>query len=219
MNASSQTHIGVSGFSTVINPRIVLLPDDGSKPAVDELPFIYPIAPLQGDPGDIRIKNDSLPGVFTTSPTTIIIANVATTANNGAGYTFCGFSSPFTDPATGGKGQNIVKSGSSATFKFQLSTGNCSSGIISGTLASKVVTGFSVARFADAKGNSAFQIVGVPGKGNSVSPPSFKLGSGSQFVFTLDTTGYCNGSYEATANSDSFNPHTLVFTVTGGPCN
>lgn len=220
MDATSATHIGIGGFFPFTNPHIVLLPDDPTNlPTVDELPFVYPIAPLQGNPGDGIIKNSSFPGVFTTTPATIILANVGIAANNGVGYTFCGFQSPFTDPATGGKNQNVVKSGSSATFKFQLSAGDCSSGIISDTLASKVVTGFSVARFADSNGDSAFSVVGVPGKGNSVSPPSFKLSSGSQFIFTLDTTGYCNGSYEATANSDSFTPHTMVFTVTGGSCN
>jgi hypothetical protein len=220
MGATSPTHIGVGGFFPFINPHIVLLPDDPTNlPTVDELPFIYPIAPLQGNPGDGIIKNTAFPGVFTTTPATIILANVGLTANNGAGYKFCGFLSPFTDPGTGGKNQNLVKSGSSATFKFQLSTGNCSSGIIADSTASSLVTGFSVAQFADPTGLSAFKIVGVPGKGNSITPPSFKYdATGHLFLFTLDTTGYCNGAYTATANSDSFLPHTLVFFVTGGPC-
>jgi len=157
--------------------------------------------------------------VFTTTPATIILANVGLAANNGAGYVFCGFQSPFTDPPKGAKGENTVKSGSSATFKFTLSKGSCASRTIDDNAASQIVTGFSVAQIADPNGASAFHIVGVPGKGNSVSPPSFKFNSiGHQFSFTLDTTGYCNGAYTATANSDSFKPHTLIFFVTGGPC-
>ena len=220
MDASSASHIGIGGFFPFINPHIVLLPDDPSNsPTVDELPFIYPVAPLQGNPGDGIIKNSTFPGVFTTTPATIILADVAMTANNGAGYVFCGFQSPFTDPPKGGSSENIVKSGSSATFKFTLSTGNCASRTIDDNAANQIVTGFSVAQIADANGASAFHIVGVPGKGNSVSPPSFKFNSvGHQFSFTLDTTGYCNGGYTATANSDSFKPHTLIFFITGGPC-
>jgi len=219
MDANSASHIGIGGFYPFTNPHIVLLPDDPNNlPTVDELPFIYPIAPLQGNPGDGIIKNSSFPGVFTTTPATIILANVAFTANNGTGYMFCGFLSPFVDPGTGGKNQNIVKSGSSATFKFQLGTSKCSS-LVPDDIAGNIVTGFSVAQFADPNGNSAFNIAGVPGKGNSVSPPQFKYDpKGHQFLFTLDTTGFCNGSYTATANSDSFGPHTLIFFVTGGPC-
>jgi len=96
---------------------------------VDELPFVYPIAPLQGNPGDILIKNQTTGGAFTTNPATIIAVDVAFTNNAPAsGYLFCGFLSPFVDPATGKKGENTVKSGQSATFKFLLQPGvgfNC----------------------------------------------------------------------------------------------
>jgi len=80
-------------------------------------------------------------------------------------------------------------------------------------------TGFSVAEFKTPSGAIAFQPTNGDGKGNSVRPPTFKYDStGHQFIYTLDTTGYCSGSYEATANGASFQPHTLVFTVISGPC-
>jgi len=219
--ASSTTHIGIGGFYPYNNPHIAIIPDDPSVAAtVDELPFVYPIAPLQGNPGDILIKNQTTGGAFTTNPATIIAVDVAFTNNAPAsGYLFCGFLPPFVDPATGKKGENTVKSGQSATFKFQLGTTSCSN-LVSDSIAGSITTGFSVAQFADANHMALPQIVpaGGDGKGNSVAPPTFNYdATGHQFIYTLDTTGYCNGDYEATANGDIFRPHTLVFSVISGP--
>lgn len=210
---SAFTHIEISGFYSYMNPHIALIPDDGSPAHVDELPFVYPIAPLQGNAGDPIIRNL---GAFTTTPATIILANVGFMHNAPAnGYVFCGFLSPFVDPPTGRKNINTINSGQSATFKFQLGVGSCST-LVGDATAQQITTGFSVAQFAP-----AFFEANNPGKGNSVSPPIFKYdSSGHQFLYTLDTTGYCNGSFEATANGDSFQPHTLIFTVVGAtsPC-
>ncbi len=183
---------------------------------VDELPFIFPIAPLNGNPGDPRIINL---GTFSTTPATIIAANVGfTNSAPTGGYLFCGFLSPFVDPPTGKKNANVVNSGQSATFKFQLGTTSCSK-LVDTSLLQNIHTGFSVAQIAGSDGivtASAFKITNNTGKGNSVSPPTFKFdGTGNQFVYTLDTTGYCNGKYEATANGDVFQPHTLLFTIVG----
>ncbi len=169
IDPGTATHIGISGFYSATNPHIVLIPDDPkSSPTVDELPFVYPIAPLQGTLGDLLIHNTTPPGVFTTTPATIIVANVGFT--NGAlanGYLFCGFLPPFVDPATGGNKQNTVKSGQSATFKFQLGVTSCSDLVID-QIAQQIAreiggTGFSVAEFADPSGTqfcatSDFQI-------------------------------------------------------------
>jgi hypothetical protein len=213
------THIGISGFYTYLNPHIVIIPDDTTMPAhVDELPFVFPLAPLNGNPGDPRIINL---GTFSTTPATIIAADVGFTSNAPAGgYLFCGFLSPFVDPATGKKNSNLVNSGQSATFKFQLGTTSCSK-LVDPSLVQNIHTGFSVAKIAGSDGvitASAFKIVNNTGKGSSVSPPTFKFnGTGNQFVYTLDTTGYCNGVYEATANGDVFQPHMLQFTIIGAP--
>src|SRR5207245_313919 len=116
------------------------------------------------------------------------------------------------DPPTGKKNANVVNSGQSATFKFQLGMGSCST-LVDDATAEQIVTGFSVGQFAP-----NFFEANNPGKGNSVSPPTFKYDpTGHLFIYTLDTTGYCYGSFEATANGDSFQPHTLVFTVVGAP--
>jgi hypothetical protein len=226
VDSTAKTHIGISGFYGATNPHIVLIPDDGSAVTVDELPFVYPIAPLQGTMGDLLIHNTTPPGVFTITATTIIVANVGFTNNAPAGgYLFCGFLSPFIDnpaPKPSAKKQNIVNSGQSASFKFQLGVTSCSdlvSDQVAQTIASETGgTGFSVAEFANSSG-TAFQPTNGDGKGNSVQPPTFKYDStGHQFIYTLDTTGYCSGSYEATANGASFHPHTLIFTVISGPC-
>jgi hypothetical protein len=227
--SSSITHIGIAGFYSFINPHIVIIPDDptgfcpssvnggpvvGHASCIDPLPFIYPVAPLQGDPADPFIKNQTFEGGFTTNPATIILADIGFAANNGAGYKFCGFLSPFNS----GKKPNIVNSGQSATFKFELgSTATSCSSKLNASLAQNVATGFSVGRIKDELGNDVFSEANTNGKGNSVSPPTFKIGSGSQFIYTLDTTGYCNGVYEGTVNSDSFFPQTVLFTVTGAP--
>jgi len=204
------THIEISGFYPFVNPHIVLIPDDGSAAHVDELPFIYPVAPINGTPGDPIVRNL---GQFTTTPASIILANVSFIHNSPAnGYKFCGFLSPFVDPPTGKKKANVVNSGQSATFKFQLGVGSCST-LVDDATAEQIVTGFSVGQF-----DPHFFEANNPGKGNSVSPPTFKYDpTGHLFLYTLDTTGYCDGSFEATANGDSFQPHTLVFTVVGAP--
>jgi len=209
-DATAFTHIEISGFYPFVNPHIVLIPDDGSAAHVDELPFIYPVAPINGTPGDPIVRNL---GQFTTTPASIILANVGFLHNAPAnGYKFCGFLSPFVDPPTGKKNANVVNSGQSATFKFQLGVGSCST-LVDDATAELIVTGFSVGQFAP-----HFFEANNPGKGNSVSPPTFKYDpTGHLFIYTLDTTGYCNGSFEATANGDSFQPHTLVFTVVGAP--
>ena len=209
-DATAFTHIEISGFYPFVNPHIVLIPDDGSAAHVDELPFIYPVAPINGTPGDPIVRNL---GQFTTTPASIILANVGFLHNAPAnGYKFCGFLSPFVDPPTGKKNANVVNSGQSATFKFQLGVGSCST-LVDDATAELIVTGFSVGQFAP-----HFFEANNPGKGNSVSPPTFKYDpTGHLFIYTLDTTGYCNGSFEATANGDSFQPHTLIFTVVGAP--
>jgi hypothetical protein len=229
LDSTSKTHIGISGFYGATNPHIVLIPDDGSPVTVDELPFVYPIAPLQGKMGDLLIHNTTPPGVFTTTPTTIIVANVGFTNNAPTGgYLFCGFLSPFIDnppPQLGAKKQNIVNSGQSATFKFQLGTGSCKNlTLVPDSVSQAINTGFSIAQFADLNGNAVVGEVQVftpengDGKGNSVSPPTFKYDpTGHQFIYTLDTTGYCTGLYEVTANGDIFQPHVLRFSVIGGP--
>ena len=115
--------------------------------------------------------------------------------------------------------KNTVKSGQSATFKFQLGTTSCSN-LVSDSTAESIMTGFSVARFAGADHVPLSEIVrtGGDGKGNSVAPPTFKYDpTGHQFIYTLDTTGYCNGDYEATANGDIFKPHMMVFSVISAP--
>jgi len=225
LDSTSKTHIGISGFYGATNPHIVLIPDDGSAVTVDELPFVYPIAPLQGTMGDLLIHNTTPPGVFTTTPTTIIVANVGfTNSAPTGGYLFCGFLSPFIDnpaPKPGAKKQNIVNSGQSATFKFQLGTGSCNNlTLVPDSVSAIINTGFSIAQFENAAGSPAFTRQNGDGKGNSVSPPTFKYdATGHQFIYTLDTNGYCNGFYEATANGDIFQPHVLTFTVIGGPAN
>ncbi len=209
---TARTHIEISGFYPFVNPHIVLIPDDGSAAHVDELPFIYPIAPINGPVGDPIVRNLS---TFTTAPATIILADVGFKNNSGNPYVFCGFLSPFVEPPTNKKNANVVNSGQSATFKFQLGVGSCSK-LVDDATAEQIGTGFSVAQFADAGGNAAFAEANGAGKGNSVTPPKFKYdATGHLFLYTLDTTNYCNGSFEATANGDSFQPHTLIFTVVG----
>ncbi len=156
------------------------------------------------------------------------MANVGFTNAPAGGYLFCGFLSPFIDnppPQPGAKKQNIVNSGQSATFKFQLGSGSCKNlTLVPDSVSEGINTGFSIAEFADLSGNPVVNGVQVftpgngDGKGNSVSPPTFKYDpTGHQFIYTLDTTGYCTGLYEATANGDIFQPHVLTFGVIGGP--
>lgn len=221
-SATSDTHIGITGSLNSVNPWIVLIDDATRKASLDPIPSVYPQFPLVGVPGDpIKIQNAS--PLFTTNAR-IVLADRGFTANGGLGYQFNGFLPPLVEtPDPSFAGSNVINSGKSFVLKFSLSTSN---GPITNAQGAAAVTGISVARLscsdlANEPGCVGFQQMLVDPTGQSATPPSFNFSSG-QFHFNLDTnqadgTQWCNGVYEATANSDTFSPHTIYFTIVGGP--
>lgn len=231
MDPSARTHIGISGFYSARNPHIVLIPDNPeSSVTVDELPSVYPVAPLLGSLGDLYIVNSTTPGVFTTTPTTIVVGEVA--FRNGTptnGYVVCGFEPTLVEDdddhehehsstGTGKEEVDAIRSGQKVRFKFQLGAGSCSN-LVPNAIAEHISTRFSVAQFLDAEGTQSFKPITIETKGDSDQLPSFRYDREErQFIFKLRTKGFCNGSYEATASGDSFPFQMLTFKVVDGGC-
>ncbi len=218
---SGDSHIGILGALQYLNPWIVLIDDATGKATLDPIPSVYPQFPLPNVPGDpIKITNS---GLFTTNAR-IVLVDRGFTVNSGFGYHFDGFLSPANEPTPDPTfaGMNTINAGKSFALKFSLDVNGTP---ISNSQGAKVVTGLSAARLTcDASAGTGcpnyLQLLINP-EGNSATPPSFNFASG-QFHFNLDTnqpdgTKWCNGTYEATANSDSFSPHTIYFLVVGAP--
>ena len=215
---SGDSHIGIVGALQYVNPWIALIDDATGKATLDPIPSVYPGFPLEGVPGDpIKIANS---GLFTTNAR-IVLVDRGFTANGGQGYQFAGFEPPLVDP--GGPSNNIEHSGKSFVLKFQLQANGAP---ISDAQGFAVTTGVSAARLTcDSSAGSACQNIQemlINPEGNSATPPSFNYVGGGEFHFNLDSnqldgTEWCNGIYEATANSDSFSPHTLQFELVGAP--
>jgi hypothetical protein len=216
--ASGDSHIGITGALEYVNPWIVLIDDATGKATLDPIPSVYPGFSLPGVPGDpIHVINA---GLFTNNAR-IVLVNRGFTVNNGQGYQFVGFLPPFNDP--GQPSDNIVNAGKSVVLKFELFVNGVP---ISDTQGFATTTGISVARLScdpsagpDCKNE---QVMLINPEGNSGTPPSFNYVGGGAFHFNLDTnqpdgTEWCNGIYEATANSDSFGAHTLGFEIVGAP--
>jgi hypothetical protein len=185
---------------------------------------VYPQFVLPGVPGDpIKITNS---GLFTTDER-IVLVDRGFTVNGGNGYHFNGFASPLNEPTPDPSfaGMNIVNSGKALTLKFTLDANGTP---ITNSQGKAALTGVSAARLTcgvNASGSNChdYQRLLTDPTGQSATPPRFNFTSGA-FHFNLDTneadgTEWCNGVYEVTANSDSFPPHTLYFTVVGAPAN
>jgi len=220
-STTGDSHIGIVGALQYVNPWIVLIDDTTGKATLDPIPSVYPQFPLANVPGDpIRITNS---GLFTTNAR-IVLVDRGFTVNSGLGYHFDGFLSPANEPTPDPSfaWMNTINAGKSLVLKFALDVNGTP---ISNSQGVKVVTGLSAARLtcdgSAGAGCVNYQTLLINPEGNSASPPSFNFASG-QFHFNLDTnqpdgTEWCNGIYEATANSDSFSPHTIYFTVVGAP--
>jgi hypothetical protein len=223
--STDSSHIGITAsFSLLnlgaVNPWIAIV-DEAGNASIDPIPNVYPQVPLPGVNGDpIRITNS---GMFT-NDSRIVLVDHGFVANSGKGYHFNGFASPLVEPTPDPSfaGLNVINAGKSFTLKFTLDAGGKS---LSGKQAASVVTGLSIARLTcdGSAGQSCVQpqTLLFDSTGNSASPPMFNFSSGG-FHFNVDTNQangqeWCNGVYEATANSDSFGPHTLYFTIIGAP--
>ena len=219
--SSGDSHIGITGSLNYVNPWIVLIDDKSGQASIDPIPSVYPQFPLPGVPGDpIKITNS---GLFTGN-SRIVLVDRGFTVNNGQGFHFDGFDPPINEPTPDPSfaGINSINAGKSFVLKFTLDANGIP---ITDAQGNKVLTGISIARLTCDPSATALcvndQRMLVNPTGNSATPPSFNFSSG-QFHFNVDTnqpdgTKWCNGVYEATANSDSFPPHTVYFTITGAP--
>ncbi len=224
-SSSDSSHIGITAsFSLLnlgaVNPWIAII-DEAGNASIDPIPNVYPQVPLPGVNGDpIRITNS---GMFT-NDSRIVLVDHGFVANSGKGYHFNGFASPLVEPTPDPSfaGLNVINAGKSFTLKFTLDANGKS---LTGKQAASVVTGLSIARLtcdvSAGPGCAQPQTLLFDSTGNSASPPMFNFSSGG-FHFNVDTNQangqeWCNGVYEATANSDSFGPHTVYFTIIGAP--